>query len=135
MTMIRRIFSAWRKDDFARDWYGWLTNQFSHIGLGFLLAALAAGMWFLIGGEFPWKPFLWISVFIPYLALEFARGWNGIDSVEDVAFVTIYGAGSAIVLFSEYKTGAPLLVVNFSDLPWVMAIPAAHLIVGTHVRT
>lgn len=132
--MIAWLRRAFPQDDFADDWYGWLTNQTSHIGLGVLIAVLVCGVSLLAIGEFPVKWMGWTACAAIYLALEWARGWSGWDSAEDWAFVSCYGSGGAFVLFTELQAGSPVLFIDFSALPWLLALPAIHLALGAYLR-
>lgn len=131
VSWFRRNFA---QDDFGGDWYGWLTNQISHIGLGVALALVLSGLWFWAAGEFPVKLIAWPCLLLGYLAAEFLRGWSGLDSVEDTVFVAGYGCGGAFLLFTEIEPGQPLLVVSVADVLPVLGVAVAHLIVGVWKR-
>jgi hypothetical protein len=128
---FRRVFA---QDDFADDWYGWLTNQISHIGLGLVFAVFSCWLWMMIAGEFPVKWVAWPICVAVYLALEAVRGWSGWDSAEDTAFTTVYGTGGAFLLFTEVSPGDPFMMVDFTNLPWVLAVPTVHLALGAYFR-
>lgn len=134
MNVIRWFRQTFPQDDFADDWYGWLTNQVSHIGLGLLLAVGVSGITLLTLGEFPDKRLAWLACALLYLGLELLRGWSGWDTVEDWLFVACYGAGGAFILFTEVEPGLAVLFVDFGGLPWVLALPAIHLAFGAYLR-
>lgn len=131
VSWLRRV---WAQDDFADDWYGWLTNQVSHVSLGLLLAIGVSGAALLTLGEFPAKWLAWLACAAVYAGLEAVRGWTGWDSLEDWVFVACYGAGGAFLLFTEVEPGLPILFIDFGGLPWVLALPAVHLALGAYLR-
>ena len=49
------ILSFGRGDRFARDWYGYLTNQFSHVGLGIFATWIVCLVAFFISSDMPYK--------------------------------------------------------------------------------
>lgn len=131
-SIIRNLFP---KDNFAGDWYGWLTNQISHIALGVFIAIWVAGLSYLITGEFPVKWAGWLSCAGIYAVAEVVRGWNGVDTVEDWTFVSVYGAGGGFMAFSEVTPGEPLLVVSLGDVVFLLSFMVCHLIVGVLGRS
>lgn len=132
LPWLRRAFA---QDDFAGDWYGWLTNQISHIALGVLLSLVVSVAWFFLLGEFPVKQIGWALVTGLYVALEVVRGWAGRDSFEDTVFACGYGSGGAFLVFTEYRIGQPALTLNVTDVLPILAIACAHLIAGSILRT
>lgn len=134
MRALEWFRTAFAQDDFADDWYGWLTNQISHIGLGIALSLAVSAIWFFAAGEFPHKLTAWALCLVGYSATEVIRGWRWRDSLEDVAFVCAYGAGGALLLFSEVTPGSPLLIVSVSDILPTVAIASAHLGWGVFLR-
>lgn len=131
VNLLRRLFP---QDDFAGNWYGWLTNQISHIGLGVLLTIISCGVYFHLAGEFPVKWQAWALISALYLWSEVARGWAGWDSVEDSVFVCLYGSGGAFLAFSEVTRGSPVLVTDLTACIMLASIMAVHLAVGTYTR-
>ncbi len=128
MTRILTWFrTAFSQDDFADDWYGWLTNQISHIGLGVFLALAVSALWFAAAGEFPVKWHAWGLIVLAYGWLEAVRGGSIRDALEDIAFVCLYGAGGAFLVFTEVSPGQPHLVLSISDVLPVLGIAAAHI--------
>jgi hypothetical protein len=71
--MLAWFRSAFAQDDFARDWYGYLTNQISHIGLGIVLALATCIVWFWAFGEYPVKWAMWLAIAGGYAASEVIR--------------------------------------------------------------
>ena len=69
-------------DDFANDWYGWLTNQCGHIVLG-----LGAGLVVPIWGPVTMAAFYWLVVEV---VLQRNRLWR--DSIMDTFFVMAGGS-------------------------------------------
>lgn len=130
-SLIRRLFP---KDNFAGNWYGWLTNQISHIALGVGIAVVVTGVCYAAAGEFPVKWAAWICAAGIYAAAEAVRGWHGWDTVEDWIFVAAYGSGGAFMAFTELFPGSPILILRFTDLPFLLGFMAAHLAVGSIVR-
>ena len=128
---LRRNFT---QDDFADDWYGYLTNQVSHVGLGLFLALFIAVTWFILGGEMPFKWPAWFACLGTYLVIELVRGWNGWDSAEDTLFTSGYGSGGAFLLFSEVTPGDPTLVLNLPMAGAVTAAMLTHLVWGVRRR-
>jgi hypothetical protein len=125
LTWLRTTFP---QDDFADDWYGWLTNQISHLGLGVFLAMAVSAVWFAVDGEFPIKWHAWGLIVLGYGALEAVRPGGTIrDALEDIAFVCLYGAGGAFLVFTEVSPGQPHLVLSISDVLPVLGIAAAHI--------
>ena len=128
---FRRNFT---QDDFADDWYGYLTNQVGHIALGLMMALAVSLIWFVISGEMPVKRFAALACLAAYLALELVRGWNGLDSVEDTVFTAGYGSGGAFLIFSEITPGEPFLGFNIFLAGGIAVIAALHLIWGVSRR-
>lgn len=131
LTWLRRTFT---QDDFADDWYGWLTNQISHMGLGILAALIFSAAWFHAAGEFPVKVTAWAGIVGGYAMTEAARGWRKWDSFEDTIFVCGYGAGGAFLVFNEVAPGTPYLVMSLSDVGPVVGLAIVHLVVGVWFR-
>jgi hypothetical protein len=137
--MLDKIRALWRElaksDSFPRDWYGWTTNQISHFWLGVFAACVGTVLTVFAAGEFPPKLLLFAFIATGYLAFELIfQGWKGWDTIEDWIFVCAYGAGNAILTFTEQSPGS---FVADADL-WIAAagfgMAAGHLAVGIAIR-
>ncbi len=132
MTPLRNLFEA---SSFDGDWYGWLTNQVSHIFLGLALVFVSCFLWLAAVGEFPYRLHTWLSLVTLYLAYEWAfQGWRWFDTVEDTLFVTFYGAGGALYTFHEVAPGSPKFTGNITHLLPFFYVAAAHLFAGAAAR-
>lgn len=131
---LRWFRSTFEQDDFAHDWYGWATNQISHIGLGIGMALISSTIYLTVFGEFPVRWMMWFALLWSYIVNEWARGWHGFDSVEDTLFTTGYGAGGAFLLFKEVTPGDPHLVVSAADVLPLLGVSLAHLGWGCFLR-
>ncbi len=94
----RHLFTA---DDFDSDWYGYATNQIGHAmligGVGTFLLALS--YWTLFG-VYPYRIHLFLAIVVAYSLYECCKqGWHGWDSVEDIIFTAVYGAGGSLWCF------------------------------------
>jgi cellobiose-specific phosphotransferase system component IIC len=131
----RQIGPMFPPDDYARDWYGWLVNQTSHVALGVLIVLVAAMIGRALIGEYPYRLELAAIALAYVLIFEvLVQPWNGADTVQDVAFMGVYGVGGALLVFREIEPGRVEVV---SDL-WLAALVAAvvvlHLVAGVWVR-
>lgn len=126
---------VFKPDDFARDWYGFLSNQSSHVMLGVFWAWVSAGVFYAVVGEYPLKAEAWAILTGLYVLYElFWQGRNGWDTVEDTLFVCVYGAGGAYAAFSEVTPGDPRLFLDI-DAPIPFAVVAGvHLATGAAWR-
>lgn len=122
------------QDDFADDWYGYLTNQIGHIALGLMMALVVSLSWFVFAGEMPVKEWAWMACLVVYIGLELVRHWNGWDSVEDTVFTAGYGSGGAFLMFSEVTPGEPYLGFDIFLAGGLAAIAACHLVWGVSRR-
>lgn len=122
-------------DAFRRDAYGYLANQSGHILLGIFLAFLGCFVQFLGTAEFPLRLGVWVVILLGYLGFEVvSQGWSGLDTVEDTAFVAVYGAGGTLWTFREINIGTGDFVGNvFALLPFVL-VALAHLALGYSIR-
>lgn len=122
-------------DDFAGDWYGWLTNQISHIGLGvFLTFALCAVYW-LINDEMPYRTSVYMVIATGYFAFEiYVQGWRGFDTVEDSVFTVGYGTSAILAAFQEINIGSPMVAVDILALLPFFIVASVHLFVGSIAR-
>lgn len=119
-------------DNFSRDPYGWLTNQISHLTLGFAAVVLYCSLGAHIAGVFPDKWVIWTSIAVSYALIEVIQRGPFWDSVEDFIFVVIYGAG--LTLWVMEWTGGGRFAGDIADLaPWVYYV-LFHLVAGSVVR-
>ena len=71
-----------KSNDFARDWYGFTTNQVSHLAFGVLFAWLLAYVHFKVAGEYPVKMEMVLVLAVGYFLFEiFTQGWQGLVTV------------------------------------------------------
>ena len=132
MTRKTTILEA---DDFANDWYGWVTNQLGHIALGVFLVFVAALVGFLHVGEMPQKVAIYALILTGYVCFELGvQGWRGWDTIEDTVFTAGYGAGAILAGFTEIEAGQPHLAVNILGVAPFFAISALHLFAGAMYR-
>ena len=119
-------------DNFPKDPYAWLTNQISHLTLGFAAVVLYCSLGAHIAGVFPDKWVIFTSIAISYALIEVIQRGQFWDSVEDFLFVVVYGAG--LTLWVMDWTGGGGFAGNVADLsPWIYYI-IFHLVVGSVVR-
>lgn len=120
---------------FPRDWYGWVTNQISHIGVGVFLAFLICAVYFAVYKELPYRVPAYLVILSGYLAFEIlAQGYRGLDSIEDTVFTVGYGASAIFAGFSEIYPGQPLAMVSVIDIAPFFVIATLHLTTGALVR-
>ncbi len=122
-------------DDFRDDWYGFATNQISHIGLGVVSAWLFAAGVFALYDEYPIKTGAWMLLALTYGAYELGiQNWRRWDTIEDFLFVVVYGGGGAFAGFSETAQGVRALSFDpYAPLPFFLCA-CAHLALGVGVR-
>ncbi len=122
-------------DDFRYNWYGYASSQLGHIGLGVAYAWGVAAVTFVVLGEFPSKPQAWLVVAVVYSAFELLwQRWNGLDTVEDIIFLVVYGAGGALTVFSEIEPGNPVLQMHIAAPAYFAIFAVTHLAIGTAYR-
>ena len=122
-------------DNYANNWYGYATNQVTHLAMGFAAACLLSNFYFYVFGEFAEKGALWFVLALIYAVYELsAQGWNGKDTIEDWFFFSVYGAGVPIMIFSETEIGSPIVSVNTQMVVPVLGVVIAHLIGGVAAR-
>lgn len=134
MGLLAWFRTAFSQDDFADDWYGWLTNQASHMGLGVMLALIASVGWQNLTGEYPVKWQAWAVITALYAGSEAIRGGAFWDAVEDGLFVCGYGCGGAFLVFSEITPGDPALLANAGDVIPILSAVSIHLLIGIWSR-
>ena len=122
-------------DDFAGDWYNWITNQMSHALLGLLLYVAFCATWLAFFGEFPARIVAFMVVITGFAFFEAAiqRGGMLWDSVEDTLF-TAYGAGGLAVTFHEVTPGQAGFVGNIYSPLAVIFVFTLHSITGIAER-
>lgn len=122
-------------DGYPVDWYGYATNQVTHLAMGFASTCILSGLYFFTFGEFAEKWALWFSVALMYAIYELsAQGWNGKDTIEDWTFFSVYGAGVPIAIFTEIEPGDSMLVVNSYIVAPIIGFIFAHLVGGIVAR-
>jgi len=118
---------------FLGDWYGYATNQLSHMLIGQVSAIVVASSAWWLFGEFPERIWAWLAILAAYLAWG-ARKWGGWDSIEDTMFFAIYGAGVALFASREIVPGGLNLVVDLQPFLMTAPVVAVHLAVGVWFR-
>lgn len=132
MQGIATIFKA---DNFAGDWYGWATNQISHVFVGVFLVFWLCTCYFFTFGEMPYKTAVLGVMLSGYLLFEIGvQGWRGLDTIEDTVFTVGYGAAGVLSGFTEVSQGSPLVAVNVIGLAPFFAMAVAHLVAGSAAR-
>lgn len=122
--------------NFRAQPYQWLTNQTSHMGLGFVLAMLTCLAHFAAFGEYPYRAAIWCMIVIGYFgwAELSMQGWRGGDTIEDTVFVCGYGAGGFLYTLREVRPGTGDFTGNIWDAALFLAVAAAHLCIGCGIR-
>ncbi len=120
---------------FPDDWYGWLTNQISHIGLGVFLTFALCSLYWLINGEMPYRVAAYMVIASGYLAFEiYVQGWRRFDTIEDTVFTVGYGTSAILAAFQEITVGSPLVAVNILSLMPFFIVACIHLLAGSISR-
>lgn len=125
MSWFSRLFK--QPEAFINDPYGYLTNQISHIYLGFLLCTAYVFFVWKATGFHP-DQFLCVAVVVAGYAILWEalyQHWRGWDSIEDTLYV-FCGAGS--FLFIDYQFVITRVFV------WLLIISVA-LCIGLYART
>lgn len=134
--MIKLIWSELTKpSNFKDDWYGYLTNQFSHIGVGVFLTWITCLAAFAVAGDLPLRVHVFSFIAISYIIKELVFDkWHGTDTIEDIMFVVVYGAGGTLYSFKQIDDFSSDVVFNiYLALPsFVCAM--LHLMYGTVIR-
>lgn len=134
---LKVIFKELGKaDNFRYDWYGYATNQMAHGLFGFLFACFISYGGFLLYGEFCEKQSILLTIFCIYALVEFLQinQKNIWDIVEDTIFFVGYGAGTAILLFSEVEVGSTTVVTDLKTAIYIATLIAVHLSTGILCR-
>lgn len=122
-------------DAFLDDWYGWLTNQISHIALGVFMAFIVCAAYYVAAGEFPVKSLVWLFVLMFYAGIEFFKQrFVGFDTIEDIVFVIGYGASAVLAGFAEIDPGNPYVALNVVSLLPFFAVSICHMVAGVAYR-
>lgn len=134
--IARKILQDLRTpSSFPSDWYGWACHHIAHVATGMAFTCVIAFVGFLALGEYPqkWHLFFLVAVMV---VIQQGRQWieDFCDTAEDFIFTVLYGSGSAIIIFSEYKPGQTFLIADAINIVPVGAIIATHLIVGSVIR-
>ena len=120
---------------FLDDWYGWLTNQASHILLGIFAAFFISVGSYLAIGELPYRIDVFVVCLLGYVAFELlTQGWQGYDTVEDTVFVVGYGAGAPLAAFHELNVGYVDVSVDLRALLAFFVVSLIHLVFGVAFR-
>lgn len=124
-----------RPSSFERDAYGWATNQISHVGLGMFGVWIMCLVMFAVLGEFPFRATVFVAFTAAYLFFELrAQRWKGWDTIEDVMFVCVYGAGGTLASFREFEPqGSDVVLSMMAPLPF-LAATFLHLAAGITYR-
>lgn len=130
-----KVTTLTEPDEFLDDWYGWLTNQISHICLGVFLAFVICAACYIAYGEMPYRLAVYGVIATGYLAFELlVQGWRGRDTIEDSVFTVGYGASAVLASFSEIRAGSPIVALDIMALLPFFAIAVLHLISGVWFR-
>ncbi len=118
--------------NFEKDWYGWLTNQVSHVFLGIFAVFAVSMTGFAVSGEFPVKTQMLMGIGAAYfLGIElWLQGWRGWDTIEDTVFVVGYGAAGPLAASYEIEVGRSAIIMELEPLLPYFYVCIAHLIAG-----
>jgi len=120
---------------FDRDWYGYYTNQVAHIAHGVLGTWLFCAVAFLISDDLPSKLQVFLSISVIYAAKELILDrWQGFDTIEDILFVVVYGAGGTLLSFRQMNAHSPDSVFNVLNALPILVPCGVHLFVGSFAR-
>lgn len=121
-------------DSFKKDWYGYVTNQWGHVGVGLFLFIFINFGALMFSGELPYRSSIFLSIVAGYICWEYIISKpNGWDSVEDLVFVS-YGAGFPAILFIEVEPGKVELSSDFYSIVVLSLCIVFHLAVGAIYR-
>ena len=136
LAVVRKIYrDLATPSDFKKDWYGWLTNQCAHFLFGVALTAVISFAFFFYLGAFAHKGVLFGLVAVIVLATQYRSFWLKFwDTVEDIIFMLVYGAGSAVLLFNETAPGSPKMLTSIEAIGPLSMIVSAHLAAGSVFR-
>lgn len=137
---VRYLFwEVWREltraENYRRNWYGYATNQLSHMMLGFIYCCAVSAAHWAYYHEFAEKPVLWLFVAVTYAAFELGtQKWKGWDTVEDWMFFALYGGGVPVLIFTEIEAGNPTVTTSIEWAIPTVGIIFTHLVSGIVVR-
>ena len=122
--------------NFKNDWYGWLTNQWSHTLLGILSYSIAMLASFFILGEYASRTTIFVAVLIAYVGWEIITTGKRMrwDALEDLIFVCGYGAGSIAIAVHEIEAGSSVFTGDLQDLAPLQGLFVVHSILGVIFR-
>lgn len=132
---------AWRglnaASNFARDWYGEFTNQVGHIALGAFSAIFFVNTWFLWTGSMPYRGFVFLAVFAPYVVvIEFmVQKWKPGDAWFD-SVMFAHGAAGVLLPFFEVGAAGRISILEYNPvmLSSVMASACVFLFPRVYKR-
>lgn len=120
---------------FRDDWYGYLTNQISHVSLGVFLTWALCFFCFLILDGLPYKTSIFFTLTILYFLYELLfQGWQGVDTVEDWVFFSLYGVLGTVLAFTEFSVGLGLVTLSITAPSYIFPILILHLLIGCFLR-
>ena len=109
-------------NNFARDWYGELTNQCSHVLLGMLASFLIVAGFMFAFDDAPYRGLVFLFVLLAYaLVIEYrVQGWRAGDSWFDTSMVG-FGAAAVLLPFEAKALSWPMLdlQMNVHLLLWI----------------
>lgn len=120
-------------ENFKGDWYGWATNQLSHVLIGLFAAILTTLAWWGIFGEYPYRLPLAIVLMLVFVASELKQGWNGGDAFEDLLFRG-YGVAFILGTLHEVQRFALTLEPDVGAMLTIIVVASVHLAVGAGIR-
>ena len=129
---MKQLFSP---DFFRDDWYGYLTNQISHVSIGVLFTWGLCLACFLIMGELPYKFQIFTTLAGMYFLYELLfQGWQGVDTVEDWTFFSVYGVLGTVLSFNEFNIGSGLVTLSLVSPTTMFTLLTVHLLIGCLLR-
>jgi hypothetical protein len=103
----------------------------SHIGGGIGAVWLFCWLFFVAVGDLPYRGPLFVSILSVYVVFEIrAQRWAGWDTIEDVIFVCIYGAGGTLYTFAQIADGTPEVQASIMAPALFFFAASAHLAAG-----
>lgn len=129
------MLGIFTQDSFRTDWYGYLTNQVSHVALGTIFTWAATVFCLATIGEFPYKAHLFMALAGMYLLYELLyQGWHKWDTIEDWVFFSLYGVGGTVLTFHEFDVGSSLATFDINAPRFIFPIIGVHLLIGCLIR-
>lgn len=136
MGYISDIVTEFRTSDNPRHWFAYLMSHVAHMFVGAVSAAIFAAIAFSIFGEFPQKVYL-IGACLVFWALYeiLSQGFADLaGNFEDWVYLSIWGAGGAVFLWSEVSIGNDYVQTSLTNILGYLMLPSVHLIVGAWLR-